>query len=140
MSDSRLRTTVVDLASAGERDIASIDEVLEGCPWATVFHTPVWNLLLANEFGLRQLVFMAWEGSTPVGAYPVWLLSDGLCRSPLVERQSCYGGPVVLPEYEERAMTALLRAAERRLPLAVFQIWTAPGCDSGVLCETRLRV
>ncbi|MCK4307494.1 GNAT family N-acetyltransferase [candidate division WOR-3 bacterium] len=85
------------IRNASSEDEENIKYILEHSRDATIFHTPEWNKLVSEEFGVPNKTIIAKADSTPVGIYTFFVDSKGLfkrIKSTLREADSIYGGPI----------------------------------------------
>lgn len=129
-----VRIRRVNLRKPSEQDIRDINVVLEQSANASVFHTLEWNQLLIEQFALRYVALLATVEQMPVGFYVGFMLDNHVCRSPAVQLQSVYGGPLAI-DTDQGVICELLKASERAQPFADWQIWTPPNYDVAPLIE-----
>lgn len=118
----------LDLMNLNTSDLAGINEVLNNAAGATVFHTVEWNRLLIDEFGLNHVALLATDQDVPVGMYIYYEHKDNTYKSPVVNLQSAYGGPLAIDD-NPNVILKLLDGSEKLHPIAAFQIWTPPNVN-----------
>ena len=123
-----IRIRRLDLMDLCADDLAQVNEVLRRSPRATAFHTAEWNRLLIEEFGLRHVALLAADEGMPVGLYIYFRWEGNICKSPAINLQSVYGGPIAVDDSPD-VIRELLDESERREPLGAFEIWTPPCVD-----------
>ena len=126
----------VDLTKLDKDELAGIQRVLDSSQAATIFHTPEWNRLLIEYFNLPYTALLASDGNAVLGLHLFFHHSDQTYRSPAIEWQSVYGGPVALND-DPLIIQALLQEAERVCPIAYFQVWTSPRTDLSPFLQSR---
>lgn len=123
----------VNLTKLGPEDRHDINEVLMKSANATVFHTVEWNKLLIDEFGLQNVTLLATANKKPVGLCSFYAVDGHLCRSPVREVESVYGGPLSVGN--DRVIVELLKEAERLQRIAWFEVWTPANYDISPLVK-----
>jgi len=115
----------VNLMKLDQGEIDGINEVIEKSNAATVFHTLEWNRLLIEYFNLPYTALLAYNDQTIVGMHLLYPYKDCTYRSPVIDLQSVYGGPIAIGD-ESAIIHKLLEESERVCAFAYFQIWSSP--------------
>ncbi len=116
------------------REVSSEDEknikhILEHSKDVTIFHTPEWNRLVSEEFGVPNKTIIAKADATPLGMYTFFIDSKGLfkrIKSGLREADSIYGGPITIDNSESKKdmIEKIIRVKEKYVEYS--QIYPPP--------------
>jgi FemAB-related protein (PEP-CTERM system-associated) len=79
--------------AAGDSDMASWDNFVQGCPEATFFHRAGWRTIMEEVFGHRTFFLLAERGGSMVGVLPLAQVRSWMFGNVLVSLPFCvYGG------------------------------------------------
>jgi len=110
--------------------IRQIEECLPGMEGATIFHTPMWNRIVAQEFNTQFFFLVSERDGCPNGVMACHLVaeSDGrtVCHSPPRMFEIPYGGPVATGPEVRRVVLSLIKAASRSNHIRQLTLFTSP--------------
>jgi len=127
----------IDLGKVSKEDKKSIDSILNISPYASIFHTVLWNKLLIEESKLRNITLIALSDGNPVAfctfyESPEYKRKISSMNSTLEKYYTIYGGPISIPGYE-MVIPKLLVEFEKYAKGNYFLIRTVPNYPVEIL-------
>jgi len=127
----------IDLGKVSKEDKKSIESILNISPYASIFHTVLWNKLLIEESKLRNITLIALSDGNPVAfctfyESPEYKRKISSMNSTLEKYYTIYGGPISIPGYE-MVIPKLLIECEKYAKGNSFLVKTVPNYPIEIL-------